>query len=117
LTLGAPYSLSQVITITTPGAAGIDVEASYNVARSSGTVVPENIAFEFPVFLDGTGAKLALRIGTVSGHSYVLQSTPALGATAVWSAILTNAGTGGVITNFVAVNPAKSQEFFRYMVE
>ena len=117
LTLPTPYSLTQVITIIAASALGVDVEASYYVGASPGAVGDGTGGFGFTAALDSTGANLVLRTRTDSSHNYVLQSSPASGAAAVWSGIVTNAGTGGVITNVVPVDPAKSPQFFRYKVE
>jgi hypothetical protein len=67
-----------------------------------------------PVYM--TGGNLVLRTVTESGRSYVLEATANLQPPA-WTAIATNAGTGGVITNLVPVNSVNAGEFFRYRVQ
>ncbi|HYG24310.1 MAG TPA: immunoglobulin domain-containing protein [Verrucomicrobiae bacterium] len=63
-----------------------------------------------------SGGNLVLRTGTESGRNYVLEATPNL-QTPGWTAIATNAGTGGTITNLVPVKPASASEFFRYRIQ
>jgi hypothetical protein len=67
-----------------------------------------------PVFV--SGPNLVLRTSTETGHSYVLESTPTLQPPA-WTAISTNAGTGGIITNLVPIQSVNGREFFRYRVQ
>jgi hypothetical protein len=69
-----------------------------------------------PVYRDGSG-NLVVRTTTVSGWNYVLESTPALSSPIIWTPVLTNAGTGGVLTNLVPVNPATQKQFFRYRLQ
>ena len=63
-----------------------------------------------------SGGNLVLRTDTESGHQYVLESTLNL-QTPAWTAIATNSGTGGIITNLVPVKPVNTSEFFRYRIE
>lgn len=68
-----------------------------------------------PVYQDGSG-NLVIRTATTSGSAYVLEATPSLQTPITWTPILTNAGTGGVLTNVVpTVTPAN--RFFRYRVQ
>jgi hypothetical protein len=67
-----------------------------------------------PVFIDGTGTNLVVRIGTTSGFDYVLETTTNLVPVVVWTPILTNAGTGGVITNLLPVSKTTPKRFYRY---
>lgn len=68
-----------------------------------------------PVYQDGSG-NLVVRTATVSGSSYVLEATPSLQSPITWTPVLTNAGTGGVLTNLVPTTTPASQ-FFRYRVQ
>ena len=116
LTLPTPYSLTEVIQLVASGAGGYDVEAGFDPPNVS-TGLPRIGSVGYAAVSDTTGTKLELQVPTVSGYDYVLQSSPVAGPTGVWSGILTNAGTGGTITNVVAVDPAKGQEYFRYQVQ
>ena len=69
-----------------------------------------------PAYSTNTGS-LALSATTVAGWNYVLETTPSLQAPITWTAVSTNAGTGGVITNSVPVNPAALAAFFRYLIQ
>lgn len=69
-----------------------------------------------PVYRDGSG-NLVVRTTTVSGWNYVLESASALQSPITWTPVLTNAGSGGVITNLVPVNPATPKQFFRYRLQ
>jgi hypothetical protein len=69
-----------------------------------------------PVYRDGLG-NLVVRTTTVPGWNYVLESAPALSSPITWTPVLTNAGTGDVITNLVPVNPATQKQFFRYRLQ
>jgi hypothetical protein len=56
------------------------------------------------------GGNIVMQVNSVNGTAYVLEATPSL-APATWTAIQTNAGTGGIL-NFT--NPvAGGNEFFR----
>ena len=70
-----------------------------------------------PVYLDGTGTNLVLRAATVTGHNYILQSTPGLETPIVWTPVSTNAGTGGNLTNSVPISPSNPKAFYRYLVQ
>jgi hypothetical protein len=70
-----------------------------------------------PVFLDGSGTNLVLSATTIIGHSYVLESTLVLESPVVWSAVGTNYGTGGAVTNLVPVIQKNPKQFFRYRVQ
>jgi hypothetical protein len=63
-----------------------------------------------------TGTNLWLLVDTVTGRDYVLESTPVLAPTPLWTSVSTNAGNGGVLTNSVPLNPALPQTYFRYLV-
>jgi hypothetical protein len=63
------------------------------------------------------GTNLSLQVSTVVGTSYVLQSTPSLSPTIVWTPVSTNLGTGGVLTQTVPVVPGTPKLFFRYQLQ
>jgi hypothetical protein len=65
--------------------------------------------------VNARGANLELRIETLAGATYVLQSTPELKPPVVWTPVLTNSGTGGTITNTVPLSSAAAPQFFRYL--
>jgi hypothetical protein len=69
-----------------------------------------------PVYVNGSG-NLVLRTATDTGWNYVLESTPDLQAPVAWTAISTNTGTGGVLTNLAPINSVGGKEFFRYRVQ
>ena len=116
LALGAPFSFTEVIQVIASGPAYCDIEAGFDPPSVS-VSLPEIGTVGYAAVSDTTGTKLELQVPTVSGYNYVLQSSPVAGPTGVWSGILTNAGTGGTITNVVTVDPAKGQECFRYKVQ
>jgi autotransporter-associated beta strand protein len=91
--------------------------AWFNTLGSDGTlaVVSATPPTILPVYLVGTN--LALRIETVVGKNYVLEGTPGLEGTPVWTPVGTNAGTGLVSTNLVPVNSTGGRGFFRYQVQ
>jgi hypothetical protein len=66
--------------------------------------------------VDGTGKNLVLRVATVTGYNYVLESATNLAPPIVWSAITTNAGNGGTVINMAPISSAQRQMFFRYLV-
>lgn len=68
-----------------------------------------------PVFIDGTGTNLVVRAGTVSGFEYDLETTTNLVPVAVWTPVVTNPGTGGVITNWIPVSKTTPKRFYRYL--
>jgi hypothetical protein len=68
-----------------------------------------------PVYV--SGGSLVVRTATDGGWNYVLEATSNLQAPIAWTALSTNAGTGGVITNLVPVNAVGGKEFFRYRVQ
>jgi len=65
---------------------------------------------------DVTGANLLLRISTVQGHAYVLESTSDLTSPGSWSTVSTNSGTGGTLTNLAPVSRSIPRVFYRYSV-
>jgi autotransporter-associated beta strand protein len=60
---------------------------------------------------------LEFQATTVANHNYILESSPGLGGTNVWTPLSTNAGTGGTITPSVTVNPKSHEQFFRFVVQ
>jgi hypothetical protein len=61
------------------------------------------------------GTNLVLVAGnTMSGASYILESTPSLSAPITWTPVLTNISTGSTMTNELPVTPDEPQQFFRY---
>jgi hypothetical protein len=69
-----------------------------------------------PVYRDNTGANLVFRVATQAGYNYYLLSTTNLTPTIHWVTNTITAGTGGIITNTAAIQPAQPQIFFRYQV-
>ena len=67
-----------------------------------------------PVTVSGTN--LVVSVPTVSGFSYVLQSTTNLAPTIFWNSESTNAGTGGNLILNVPIEPGKLQKFLRFWV-
>jgi len=66
--------------------------------------------------LSWAGTQLYLTAATVTGVSYILESTASLNP-ASWSPVSTNGGNGGVITNTVTVNPTAGPAYYRYLVK
>jgi hypothetical protein len=64
-----------------------------------------------PVLTSGTD--LVVPVPTVSGASYVLQTTTNLTAPIIWQNQSTNAGTGGNVQFHVPIEPSKPQKFVR----
>ena len=84
------------------------------------SAIPVNQATQptiLPVYWDSTGTNLLIRTATVAGHNYVLQSTPGLESPVVWTPVVTNTGTGGIITNSIPVSVTTPKCFFRYSVQ
>jgi fibronectin-binding autotransporter adhesin len=69
-----------------------------------------------PVYQSGT-TNLGLQLVTVANHNYILESSPGLEGTNVWTPVSTNAGTGGTITPTVPLNRAAHEQFFRFLVQ
>jgi autotransporter-associated beta strand protein len=108
LTLGA-----HVITVLYGG----DYNNLPSVSPALNQQVNANLARTtiLPPYLDGTQTNLVLQAMTVLGVSYVLESSPGLEGTPVWTPVSTNPGTGGLITNLVPVDPGQPKLFFRYL--
>jgi len=70
-----------------------------------------------PVYADGTGTNLVLRVETVAGHNYLLQSATNLTPPISWITNSTTAGTGGTVTNTVPIMQTPPNHFFRYLVQ
>lgn len=64
-----------------------------------------------------SGSNLRLRMQTKAGWSYILQTTSNLTLAATWSAIATNLGDGGIMTNIAPINPGAPARFYRYRIE
>ena len=62
------------------------------------------------------GGSLSLQVDTVLGWNYVLESTPSVSPTIVWTPMATNSGTGGPLTNLVPISVGTPQQFYRYLV-
>jgi hypothetical protein len=91
-------------TTLTMSAAPATVTATYKaIPRPPITIVP-------------VGTNLLLQVSTVLGATYVLESTPSVSPTVVWTPLSTNLGTGGPLTNTVPMEPGTPQRFFRYQV-
>ena len=132
LTNGGPYTVVATLTttnyvntnlvngttyyyvVTGVGMGGESTNSTQAAATPVVSVAPAPTIL--PVYLDGTGTNLVLRASTVVGHNYILQSTPGLEGTPIWTPVSTNAGTGGPITNAVPISHLKAKEFFRYLV-
>jgi len=108
------------VTVTGGGLAGGSTASlsitggQLNLAVTSSAVTPPSI---LPVYVDGTGANLVLRVGTVVGHNYLLESATNLTPPISWVTNSTTAGTGGTITNTVPITHTPPNQFFRYLVE
>ena len=64
-----------------------------------------------------SGSNFTLQVTTSQlGFNYVLLATPSL-APATWTAIETNAGTGGTINFSFPMTPGTPQEFFRILAQ
>ena len=59
----------------------------------------------------------ALQINTRLGTSYILESASNLTPPVIWTPMLTNAGTGGSITNEVPLATTSASQFFRYQLQ
>jgi autotransporter-associated beta strand protein len=91
----------------------------YDASTSSALSQVVNSAYTPPpqpqIDVVPVGTNLLLQVGTVLGATYVLESTPSVSPTIVWTPIATNTGTGGTLTNTVPVEPGTPQLFFRYL--
>jgi len=109
-----------VVTVTDGGlAAGSTASLSIsggqmNLVVTSSAVTPPSI---LPVYPDGTGTNLVLRVGTVAGHNYLLESTTNLTPPISWITNSTTVGTGGTITNTVPITHTPPNQFFRYFIQ
>ena len=108
------------VTVTDGGlAAGSTASLSIsggqmNLVVTSSAVTPPSI---LPVYPDGTGTNLVLRVGTVAGHNYLLESATNLTPPISWITNSTTAGTGGTITNTLPITHTPPNQFFRYLVQ
>ena len=84
-----------------------------NLVVTSSAVTPPSI---LPIYADGTGANLVLRVGTELGHNYLLESVTNLTPPINWITNSTTPGTGGIITNTMPITHAPPNQFFRYRV-
>jgi fibronectin type 3 domain-containing protein len=82
----------------------------------SGTAIPPSPTILAPT-VDATGANMAVRVATASGHTYYLLSATNLAPPIVWKTNSTTAGTGGTITNLVPINHSQQDLFLKYMVQ
>ena len=62
-------------------------------------------------------SNIVFRTNTRLGTSYILQSAPDLTAPVVWTSVVTNAGTGGPLTNSLPQNSPAPKQFFRYLLQ
>lgn len=69
-----------------------------------------------PVYWDNFGTNLVFRAATEVGFNYVLQTTTNLVPAPEWTSVLTNAGTGGVLTNLIPASKTTPIKFYRYWV-
>jgi autotransporter-associated beta strand protein len=83
----------------------------------SGAKPPPSSPTILPVRVDGTGTNLVLRVATVTGYNYILEATTNLAPPIVWSAVVTNAGNGGMVTNTAPIRSTQPKMFFRYLVQ
>jgi hypothetical protein len=83
-----------------------------NYILTGGSLTPTAPVIQF--FM--TGNQMSLITSTVTGVSYVLESSPAL-TSAVWTQVSTNSGNGGLITNTVTISPGATNSFFRYLLQ
>ena len=60
---------------------------------------------------------MILRVVTHPAYDYILLGATNLNPPVTWSPMLTNSGTGGIITNTVPVSSSPPQKFFRYQVQ
>jgi hypothetical protein len=72
-----------------------------------------------PVILSSpvNAGQLALSVATQTGYGYVLLNATNLNPPVVWSPVVTNNGTGGIITNIVPAGPVPPEQYFRYQVQ
>jgi hypothetical protein len=96
-----------VITLKIPGVDGITYTDSLTV-----TVVATVLGMQF----DSSGSNLVFTVNTHSNALYILQSTPTL-SPPDWTPLVTNTGSGNVITNSRPFNSGAPQQFFRYLVQ
>jgi hypothetical protein len=88
------------------------VFTTYGAANGQTTPPSRPVIAPLPM----TGTNLSLRVSTVSGFNYVLESAPSLSLPLVWTPVSTNPGTGGTITNLVPIDAGTPQRFYRYQV-
>ncbi len=86
------------------------VDGTIRVTASPPLILP-------PQFLPliSTNGSIVIRIQTVSGFTYVLESAASLPA-ANWTVVGTRSGTGGLVTFSIPVDPAATQRFFRVRI-
>jgi autotransporter-associated beta strand protein len=104
-----PNVVGTLVNDTTNQTISLDVTSA---PPAPPTILPVSLSI-----ITGTSTNLVLPVVTVAGHNYVLESTPGLGGTNVWTPVSTNAGTGGTITLTVPVIPALQEQFFRFLVQ
>jgi hypothetical protein len=78
-----------------------------------GPLVPPVVSAAAP---DASRSQLVMSLATVYGRQYILESATNLAPPIAWTPVLTNAGTGGWITNEVPVSTTVPRRFYRYNV-
>ncbi len=73
------------------------------------------LAFE-PATASGRGTSFHLTFPSVRGVGYIVQYQDALHSTGAWLPLVTNAGTGGVITKNLPVSAGPPARFYRILV-
>lgn len=105
-------------SVTLPSLTDTNLSWNTNSLYTTGTIAvvgtaPPQPTIQ-PVFIDGTGTNLVVRVDTASGFEYVLETTTNLVPVVVWTPVLTNLGNGGVVTNLVPVSKTTPKRFYRY---
>ena len=106
------------------GTAAVDVSNSgalilgANQLVSNGTLSVSSSAPPQPTIAPVTvvGTNLVVPVETISGYSYVLQSTTNLAPPSAWFNESTNAGTGSTLILNVPFDPNEPQKFLRFWV-
>jgi unsaturated rhamnogalacturonyl hydrolase len=63
------------------------------------------------------GSNLVLCLQTKMGKSYILETSTNLTAQPIWTAVATNSGDGGLMTNATPMNPGVPGSFYRYRIQ
>jgi hypothetical protein len=87
----------------------------YTHSPSTSSVLLESVT-PLPITLMGTNLVLQYT-NSIIGTNYVLVSSPSLQPPITWTPVLTNAGTGGILTFTIPFTTGATNSFFTYQLQ